>query len=355
MAAAFIDGRSVALREAICEAARLLGRARNPVIAGLGTDIAGARAAIRLAEHLRCPFDHLASDAVLASLEVMRDSGWMITSPQEARRLADVVLLAGAFSKAEGSILVEGLPPPPCGVVLIGTAASARQLKAAGYAVETLPAMESTLPGLLAALRARLAGRSVAGDPQKLDRLADMLKAARFGVAVWSPAGLDRMQTEMLCGLVKDLNIGTRFSGFPLPVDGNGSGVAQAAGWLTGFPMRSGFGRGKPEHDPWRLDADRLVAEGEADAALWISAYEAAPPPWTKVPPLVALTAGRPLFRNEPRVHFEVGTPGVDHDAVQWSGMTGALASFTASAPSNRSRGDEIIEAIRAAMPEGTA
>src|SRR5690606_33253335 len=102
----------------------------------------------------------------------------------------------------------------------------------------------------------------------KLDRLADMLKAAKFGLAIWSPEALDRLQTEMLCGLVKDLNAGTRFSGFPLPAAGNGAGVAQASGWLTGFPMRTAFGRGMPEHDPWRLDADRLVADEEADAAL---------------------------------------------------------------------------------------
>ena len=27
------------------------------------------------------------------------------------------------------------------------------------------------------------------------------------------------------------------------------------AGWMTGFPPRTGFGRGYPEHDPWRFEA----------------------------------------------------------------------------------------------------
>ncbi len=41
-----------ALDAAVAEAARLLGASRLPVIAGLGTDIAGARAAIALAERI---------------------------------------------------------------------------------------------------------------------------------------------------------------------------------------------------------------------------------------------------------------------------------------------------------------
>ncbi len=37
-------------------------------------------------------------------------------------------------------------------------------------------------------------------------------QAARFGVAVWSAATLDALTIEMLCGLVEDLNAGTRAS-----------------------------------------------------------------------------------------------------------------------------------------------
>ena len=46
MGEARIDGRPVALEAAIAEAARVLAASRLPVIAGLGTDIAGARAAV---------------------------------------------------------------------------------------------------------------------------------------------------------------------------------------------------------------------------------------------------------------------------------------------------------------------
>ncbi len=66
-----------------------------PVIAGLGTDIAGARASIALAERLRGAYDHLQSDRIFADLDVLRQAGRMFTTPNEARLRADVLLFVG--------------------------------------------------------------------------------------------------------------------------------------------------------------------------------------------------------------------------------------------------------------------
>ena len=155
-------------------------------------------------------------------------------------------------------------------------------------------------------------------------------KAARFGVAVWSAAELDVLAIEMLCGLVQDLNAKTRFTGLPLAPPDNALGVLQACGWMTGFPMRTGFGRGYPEHDPWRFDAARLVESGEADCALWISAYRVRLPAWKRGVPMIALTGARASFRPAPRVHIEVGRPGTDHDAVEHLPATATLVPVAA-------------------------
>src|SRR5215471_6803836 len=96
MGSAFIDGRPVELQAACAEAARLLDHSRLPLIAGLGTDVAGARAAIALAQRLGGVIDHMHSDAVLRDLDGMREAGMMVTTPNEARLRADTVLVAGA-------------------------------------------------------------------------------------------------------------------------------------------------------------------------------------------------------------------------------------------------------------------
>ncbi len=126
--------------------------------------------------------------------------------------------------------------------------------------------------------------------------LAAQLKAAHFGVVVWSAELLDKLTIEMIHGLVVDLNQKTRFSTLPLGPGMNALGVVQTSGWMTGFPIRTGFGRGYPEHDTWRFDANRMIEAGEADAALWISAYGAEAPQWKRQVPFIALDdAANPL------------------------------------------------------------
>ena len=118
----------------------------------------------------------------------------------------------------------------------------------------------------------------------------------------------------MLNGLVRDLNETTRFSTLPLPPPDNGAGVLAACGWITGFPMRTGFGAGAPLHDPWRFDAERLVASGETDCVLWISAFGAAPPEWPNAMTVIALCEPTAQFAKDPNVRIAIGRPGVDHD-----------------------------------------
>jgi formylmethanofuran dehydrogenase subunit B len=359
---AWIDGEPVALDAAIAQGARLLTQSRFPVIAGLGTDMAGARAAVALARRLRGAVDHMHADGLLRDLDAMRSGGVMLTTPSEARVRADVLLLVGPALVDAWPELPARLFGPPTATE-IGDAVERRvywlcpgkaERTAHGARIETIGRDAAALPALLAALRARVAGRPVAKTsvPSKaIEALAEALKAARFGVAVWSAARLDALGIAMLCGLVDDLNARTRFSGLPLAPGDNALGANQACGWMTGLPVRTGFARGYPEHDPWRFDAIRLVEGGEADAALWISAYTAAAPKWRRAVPTVALTAGDAPMRAQVRI--AVGRPGEEHDAVAYSALTGTLVSTAANIPGRRITVAEALARIGAAP--GTA
>lgn len=353
---AWIAGKPAALETAIAEAAKLLGASRHPLIAGLGTDIAGARAAIALAERTGAVIDHMHSPALLRDLDVMRSSGVVLTTPGEARVRADTLLLAGPG-------LVEAWPELPRAQSNVGAARrifwlcpgddlAKRQSAAAN--VDVIGQAPKDLPALLASVRAHLAGRpsGKAGVSSKvLDGLSNGLKAARFGVAVWSAATLDALTIEMMCGLINDLNATTRFSALPLGPADNAFGVLQACGWITGFPMRTGFGRGFAEHDPWLFDGRRLVDNREADCVLWISAYRAAAPEWRRPPPMIALTGDAGAFGRPPDVHIRVGCPGVDHAGVQYVAAVGALAAVEAKDPSDTISVADALGRIAAALP----
>ncbi len=242
----------------------------------------------------------------------------MVTTPSIARLHADVLLFIGGDLTRIWPQLIERLAPaeiPPMSLVqeprkLVWIAPGTSGAAIEGVAVEALKT--SDLQATLAAVRARVAGRPIAAAEavkSKLDGVAEILKHARFGVAVWGPDLLDRLSIEMLYGLLTDLNKTTRFTGLPLGTDDNAFGVLQTSGWMTGFPMRTSFGRGFPEHDTWRFDADRLIESGEADAALWISAYSATTPKWKKQVRSSRLFRRKRNFRKNHRCAWTSAVP----------------------------------------------
>jgi formylmethanofuran dehydrogenase subunit B len=188
-----------------------------------------------------------------------------------------------------------------------------------------------------------------------LDALAATLKGARFGVAVWTAASLGALEIGMLNGLVCDLNETTRFSTLPLAEPDNSAGVLAACGWTTGFPMRTGFGAGAPLHDPWRFDAERLVASGETDCVLWISAFGAVPPAWLSAANFIALCEPTAQFAKEPNVRIAIGRPGFDHDAVMHSSDVGTLVAATASARSGAPSVTQALERIGECLEDANA
>jgi formylmethanofuran dehydrogenase subunit B len=365
--AASIDGAPASLDGAAAAAARLLARSHQPLIAGLGADIDGARAAIALAQRVGGVIEHKHSAAVLRDLDCLRETGIMLTTPGEARVRADVVLLVGDGLMEAWPALNERLLRPLARlggvdvarrIVWLAPHADARISGFDGDIEIVAVGVGATLAVNLASLRARVKGRPVAQTQlplSALDTLASLVKGARFGVAVWTAGSLGALEIEMLHGLVRDLNDTTRFSTLPLPAPDNGAGVLAACGWTTGFPMRTGFAAGAPIHDPWRFDAERLVASGETDCVLWISSFGATPPAWGSAVNLIALCEPTTQFVRAPNVRIAVGRPGVDHDAVMHSSDVGTLVATTATARSGALSVAQALERIGACLENANA
>jgi formylmethanofuran dehydrogenase subunit B len=319
-------------------AARRLAASRAPLFAGLGVDSDGARAAVALAERLGGVIDHMHSGALLRDLDCMRETGVFATTPIEARARGDLILLVGDAVSPASVAITERLLAAPLAFPATGTRAivwlarNADERAPAGVGASS-SRLETGLPIWLAALRARVKGRPVADFAQAdaLDRLAATLKAAKFGVAVWSAAELDAMELETVNGLVRDLNETTRFTSLPLPPGDNAAGALAACGWMTGFPMRTGFGPSGPDHDPWRFEAARLVEAKETDCVVWLSAFGAPPP--AALAGAIDIAICDDMTGWTAPLHIEVGRPGRDHDAVLHDAAVGTLTAVRAQAP----------------------
>jgi formylmethanofuran dehydrogenase subunit B len=350
---------------ALGQAAGILSKARFPLITGTGTDVAGARAAFRLAARLGAAVDFCRNPAVHNYYATMSDKGLMFTSPREARVRADVLLMVGPAAGRSDAI-----PPILAGAPVLSAGENARRevvwlcSGGAGNALSSDDVMKvggdvAALPGILAVLNACLRGHPVpaAGygglSRANYEEIAGRLLTARFGVIAWSPADFDTMAIEALIDAVQYLNKTTRCTTLPLVGQAGAQTVALVSTWTTGFPPRTGFARGYPEYDPWRFDAARMVAAGECDAIVWISSFDAAVPTWNIRIPTIAITAPGPVFVTPPNVLILTAVPGVDSDAELFDDTIQALVHQPATkrmddAPTTAAVIDGIINHLEA-------
>lgn len=310
-----IKGRDVRLEDAIAEAAQLIGKAHQPIIGGLSTDLAGARAAARLADRTGAVVDHMNSAAMLRNLLVLQDGGWVTTTLSELRNHADLLITIGTdLVNRHPDLLPRYINnretlfgTAPCEVVQLAPQPGER-----AHLTEGLAGLRAIINGR------RPASETIGGSPRAFwESLAAKILAARYAVFVWAAADLDFPHAELtvqtLAELIKDVNRTTRAAGLPLTgVDGEVT-VDAVFHWQTGYGVRTTFGPGYPSHDSYHLGTERLLASGEADLLLWVASFDGnRTPPDTDVPRIVLARSDMKLA-SEPDVFIAVGIPGVDH------------------------------------------
>lgn len=323
-----IRGKTVSLELAVERASALLRDAQLPVVGGLATDVAGVRAALRLADRLGAVVDHLNSENALRNIRVLQDKGWMSTTLSEVRNRADLVIIIGGDVERNFPRFIERCLAP--GETLFA-ASLPRQLVLLGGVppqIEDIPVSRfecdlSRLAELAGALRCLIEGRAlqvpeIAGIKiDALRALAERMKQARYGVFVWAAEDLDfphaELAVEAVCDLVKILNATTRFAVLPLGGAHGDITASEVTTWQTGFPLRIAFSSGVAEYDPYHFSTSRLLADGTADALLWISAFDSrCRPPVSEIPTIVLGRVGM-TFDQPPEVYIPVGVPGLDH------------------------------------------
>jgi formylmethanofuran dehydrogenase subunit B len=325
-----VAGRGASLGEAAAEAARLLRDARQPLIAGLATDVEGARAAGRLADRCGGVLDHMNSPSVSRNTLALQDGGWVTTTLSEVRNRADFLVAVGGdivsrfprfFERCIANRETLFGRDRQCEVVFLGQGLSPG-VTLPGVTVRVIPCDVRRLHEAFGVMRALLAGRALAAAEAAgaavnvWKELVERMQVARYGVAAWATTDFDFPHAELtvqaLCDLIKDLGTQTRFSGLPLGGNDGDITADSVSLWQTGFGGRTSYGQGVPEHDSYHYSTSRLLAGG-ADVMVWISSFNVArTPPATAVPTVVLGREGM-AFEREPAVFIPVGTPGLDH------------------------------------------
>jgi len=330
-----VDGKDVSLEAAVAKAAALLKNTNQPVIGGCATDVNGMRALLALADRSGAVVDNMNFTGARNNFLALQDSGWMNTTLAEVKNRCDLLLVVGVdlegFSPRfferylwnKESMFMEDTAKRE--VIYLGKAPSGTASTSPdGQAALVFECANEDLPDVVAVLRALVKGNPIRVDSvggialADLQAIADKLKAASYSVVTWAAGALAYSQAELtvqtLSEMVKDINDrNTRCSGLPLGGKEGDQTANQVCGWTTGYPARTRFSSGYPEYDPYLNDTHFLLDNGEADALVWVQAFNAkAVPPVTALPTIVVGRSGM-TFAKEPDVFIPVGTPGIDH------------------------------------------
>lgn len=335
-----IAGKPSDLQAAIAKATEILGGAKHPLLSGLGTDIQGMRAVMNLAEKSGATIDHMNGKSSMRNLLVMQNSGWQITTLTEVKNRVDLLLVVGTDIVSYFSRFFErniwnpetmfGQDTSSREVVYLGgrDLDTSHGVSPKGVQPTVLPCDVAQLPEVLGVLRAILLGKKVISTEvagiqvADLAKLAERLQAAKYSVVAWTASALDFPHAELaiqnIVGIVDKLNATTRSSGLPLSGSEGDVGAYNTSSWISGYPFRMSYRNDYPDYEPHHYATDRLLAEGQVDAMVWISSFNPARlPPASKIPNIVI---GHPNLEleTEPDVFIPVAVPGIETKGIQF-------------------------------------
>lgn len=311
-----IAGKTTSLDEAINAAVRILKASRQPLFAGLGTEVQGMRHLVPLAQKTGATLDHMHSESTVRNTTTLQSNGWQTTTLTEIKNRADVILAIGTDIVSTHPRFLDKLVNTPDS--LFDKTAPEVLYLCAQQNQQRLPEIISALNAL--ANGKKLTTSEVAGMPtQELEALLAKLQAAQYAVIVWSAGSLKIPHAELtiqgITRLIATLNEKTRAAGLPLNSGDGDTSVNNTSTWLTGYPTRSRLSKNQAKYDSQQFSTKQQLTE--CDALLWISTFNPHAAPSTNAPTIVIGHPDTPLT-TMPDVFIPVGIPGLDHTGTMF-------------------------------------
>jgi formylmethanofuran dehydrogenase subunit B len=255
---ASIDGLACSDATALERAARLLGRARRPVVLGLiQSSLEAQRRAVAVADLVGAAIEPSHASALRPRLRAYQRVGRVGATLGEVAQRADRVVLWACDPSVSHPRFFERFVDREGRFVAGGERLVLRVGPADDFAS-------------LTRLRLIVAGKPEDGATTDDERAwAHAMLGARYGAIVHAGRPNEEAGQWALMRLVRDLNgPGRRFVALGLAGPGNPAGAEAALAWQTGFPAGCDLRSGAPVDRPGESEACALLAEGRADLAL---------------------------------------------------------------------------------------
>jgi formylmethanofuran dehydrogenase subunit B len=352
---ASIDGRAVSVDEAAAAAAAILGKARAPLIYGLGqTSCEAQRRAVAIAEAAGAVIDPAGGGAAGLAYQALGSS---TATFGEIRDRAELVVAwradpAVTNPRLLGRLRLDRAARGPRALVVVDAQRTATADEAdafveldATHDFEALSALRA-LVGQAPLDRERAGGLPL----DAIDDLAGRLLGAGHLAVLYGDGLGDEADALALFALVRDLSRDRHAVTLGLRREGNARGAEDVLAWQTGYTTAVTFARGYPRGNPGELSAAALLERGEVDAALVVASdplEHLAPAAADRLRrlPLVVVDARATATAAAARVAFATAADGVEVAGTVHR-MDGVPVPLRALLAPERPSAEDVLSAI---------
>lgn len=320
----YVDGDPVEHAIAIQTTAERISKSKALVITGMYTDVAGSRAALKLAERKSAVIMQCDGEGNHSQVSRIQRSGGYFTTLSEIRSRADLILVFGRGPVSECPRILnmlqfqhsgDGAFARKASFVVVGTGDNCAPKGSTSF--ECNPEQY----GMLAdAIRLRVQNKRRNSNPgfisdEQINRLTGMITKANYPVLIWSESDfkfpLGDIAIDSINQLIETLNVKGRCAGLVVSGSASRPTVDQVATWQFGKPLPLSFRTGEPDYFPQYHSFESLEKRHDVDLVLWVGGLDDQPRIPESKADVIVISHSRP---TKSRLFIPVGIPGVHHD-----------------------------------------
>ena len=243
---------------------KLLSSSRSPFFGGLGLDILGSRAVVKLAKKCNATIDHMHGDTMSPVLSSLQAKGTIFTTLSEIKSRADVVI----FLKSEpGNRL-----PRFAEIINLRNKKSWIINAKSFHGVESTDSVLEQIRSIVYLLRNKL----INPDNKDVHPVLNLVNESSYSVFVWDPKNFGLLSEHIantLMELVKEVNKKKRAGILTLGSDSGGLSFQNTISWMTGKSIRSRFSNHSLNYQPELFSLERCLELRTIDSIFWFSSF----------------------------------------------------------------------------------
>ena len=324
---ASINGKKINITKAINSLSSLLKKSKATLFAGMGTDIKGTKATLKIADKFKCIIDHFSGDSYVKNIKSIQEVGGFFLTLSELKNRSDTIIIIQSsndelprlfekyiFSKKTINNLKKR------NLVFIGNKVPQFIYKnKKKFNFDHIKLNSINLLNFISSLRNSIKSDISEIKDKKILSLLKLFKQTNYGSILWSIKELDNNISDLIVTeinlLIQDLNKFTRFAGLSIAGSEHITTVNEVMLWQTGFPIRTSFEQGFPVHDINQFSTKRLIDKKEIELVIWINSFNEKKIIINQKIKTVLIGIPSHPQKKDVDIFIPVGTPGLDHNS----------------------------------------